>query len=171
MKEWGSKRELEQAKENLEGRTRERLDGAEENRREVEEASRLLDGQDSPAMRETADALNRIADEFAAEVDSEVGSQETTVRESVEEERSDVSDPAREGSDIEARASGNLEAGTEVSGRYAEQLADAGRERSEAAEFLSEVAEASESHQETSAEELEKLSEEARRAAEAIQRF
>jgi hypothetical protein len=170
-KEWSSKQELKTEQETLEGKTAEALKEAEQNQKEVGETSAAMEAQESPVLKETADALNRIADEFAAEAGREIGRHESEVEDSVGGERADVSEPAREGGEKEKEQASAIESRGAGAGRYLENLTRAARERSEAADFLSGVADGSERHQGESKGESERLAEEARRAAEAIKRL
>lgn len=170
-KEWASKQELESEKDEREKETGEAVKEAEENEREVGETSAAMDAQDSPVLRETADSLNRIAEEFAAQAGLEIGRHETQVEERVDGERADVSEPAREGGEKEKEQASALESRGSGAGRYLEKLTQAARERGESASFLEGVAEASDRHQGESREESERLAEAARRAAEGIRKL
>lgn len=171
MKDWTSKTEATETRHSLERGTEERLREADDRRKEVEDVSRTLDSQGAPIFKETADALNRISEEFEADTDAEMRRQEAAVEGSVEREEVEISDPSREGADAERGEAHGLEAGARGAGGHMEVVLAAAEAHSEASEFLAELADASDAHQRESAEAVRKLTAEAHRAAEAIRRF
>ena len=171
MSELGSMAELEGKKDTLEAETEQEIEEAEENREEAAEACDVLDNQPQPSIDDTKQGLNDICDSLDGHVKEETERHQERVDERVESEKSDLSEPVREGEEVENDAAAEIEGKATGAGRYEGEMHDAAGTRSEAAELLGELGEASEEHQEQSTGEVERLSEEAKAAAEALRRY
>ncbi len=171
MRELGSKRDVTEKEKHTEAETDQRLEHAKEHTQEVETARGAWDAMDSPALLDTAEELRRIADVIERHATGETERHHGDVMEGVDAERQEVSEPTSEASVDEERTGREVEGRGEGAGRYATEIEQTARSRTEAAEFLRGVADASDSHQEKSREESERLSEEAKNAAEGLKKF
>jgi len=171
MTELGSLAELKGKKGELEDETERELREADENREEAAEASDALGDQPEPSVDETRQGLNDVLEGFGRHVEDETERHRELVADRVETEKSDLSEPVREGEETEREAAAELGARAGKAGRYGENLVEGEGKRSEAAELLGDLGQESEDHQERSTEEAERLSREAKAAAEALKRY
>ncbi len=77
------------------------------------------------------------------------------MKEDIEEQVNEVSDPARQDEKTEKGAADGLDERAARDGRFTERIQEGGKERREAQEFLGEVADQDEARQEESRERLE----------------
>ncbi|MGV8041433.1 MAG: hypothetical protein AB2L07_15705 [Thermoanaerobaculaceae bacterium] len=171
MRELGSKKEVQEEKKRTEGVTDEKIERAEDHRQELDRTREVWERPEMPSLKDTAEALRRIADVLERHAGGETERHEGEVMDGVEGEHEEVSEPTREGAATEEKAAQDLDAGAAESGRYNPEVQQARRERSEAHDFLRDVSEDSEGHQEKSKAEIERISQEAKTAAEALRRF
>jgi len=169
MRDLGSKHELQERAREHQETTNERLDATREHEQELERATTDWAEQGEPSLTDTAEALNRLADELQQEALAHTDEHEQRVDEGIDTEHADVSEPTREAEAVEREASSQLEHSTTHD--YEHHLHDAARERNDAATFLADTADDSETHQEGSKRDIEQLSRAAQAAADAIRRF
>lgn len=111
----------------------------------IEQVNKLMEWD--PIIQETADAVNDARDGFDEHIvikSKETGSK---VEEPRDLEKSEVSDPAREGAQNESQAARAAEAAAEGSQRFGRHISDMASPRHDAAKVLDEIAEKSEEHQ------------------------
>ena len=171
MRELGSKKDVSEREKHAEDQTEHRLDDAKEHEEEVEATRETWDGMDNTALSDTAEELRRIAAVIERHVAGEAERHHAEVMEGVEGERRDVSEPTSDASADEERVAKNVEGRGDGAGRYLTEIEQTARARSEASEFLRGIADSSEDHQEKSRDESERLSEEAKGAAEGLKKF
>ena len=98
--------------------------------------------------------------------------QSDVTTETVEEQKREVSEPAREDEEVERQAAEGLETGAQRDGRrFGEVLSEGAAARQEAEAFLRETAETDEAHQEQTHQELAEIDDEVNRAIERIEDF
>lgn len=169
--ELGSMAELEGKKGRLEGETERELEEADENREEVAEVCEVLDDGPPPSLEDTVHDLNQILDGLDGHIEEETERHREQVVERVGTEKSDLSEPVRDGQEVEHDAAAEIEGRAARAGRYGGEAHDVAARRTEAEELLAELGDESEEHQEHSRDEVERLSQEARAAADALRRY
>ncbi len=171
MSELGSKTEVKDREKDLEDQTQDELDKAGENVDEAQSAREALESGADPGLTDTVEALNRVADCVDDQIGAETAKHQAETGDRIEAETTELSEPVREAEESERTAADEIEGKTDGAGRYRDGVHEYAEVRVEAAEFLGEVGDESEQHQELSREEIERLSDQARAAAEAIRRF
>lgn len=110
--------------------------------------------QDDPVLSDTADALNAEAEDLKSEIQGQHGEQAEKVDESIEIQRKEVSEPAREDESTERSAGDELDTASSRNKSFGKNLSEAAGQRRDAEQFLAELAEADEADQEQSKETL-----------------
>jgi len=128
-------------------------------------------GQDDPVLSDTADALNAVAEELKADIQQQHGEQAETVDESIETQRQEVSEPARQDESTERTAADQMDVASGRNKRFGKKLSDASDQRRDAEEFLRELAEADEADQEQSKETLDEHRRAVEQAIQSIREF
>jgi len=150
-----SKSELQENKQEREERTDAEEEVSAEIKDDADSAQSDWSGQDDPVLSDTADALNAAAEELKSDIQGQHGEQAEKVDESIETQRKEVSEPAREDESIERSAGDELDAASGRNKRFGKNLSDAGEQRRDAEQFLAELAETDEADQEQSKETLD----------------
>jgi hypothetical protein len=130
------------------------------------EARKDWSDQQEPSLSDTADELNQIAESLRSDIREQHGEQAEKVVDSIENQRREVSEPARAGENTERSAIDELNMASSRNKRFGKILAEASDRRLDAETFLREVAESDEDYQ---AREKETLDDHRRTVEEAIQ--
>ena len=151
-----SKAEVQEKKRELADQT----DAEEKTSKEIKESGKEAQtdwgDQVEPALSDTADALNEIADALKSDIQTQHGEQAEKVEDSIEAQREEVSEPARESEGTEREAADGLDIASSQNKRFGKMLAEASESRRDAESFLREVADSDEDDQKESKETLDK---------------
>ena len=163
--------EIEQNERKLRDSTDENVERGRGEKDELETAVEVWNEAGDPSLAETAEALSRIADDLAATGDARMTEAREMIDETVDAEKTEVSEPAKDAESSDRAMADHLDLGASTAEHFREQLLDGAREGRDGADFLKEIAEQSEGHQQESLAEAERLAIEAKAAADAIKRF
>lgn len=150
----GSKSEYQDSQRRNEEKTHDEL---KESKDVVDDAGQAKDdweSQNAPSLTDTADALNSIAQELKADIQSQHGEQAESTDQAVDTQRQEVSDPARQDEQVELQAGDALDQASQQSKRFAKRLSEASDSRKDAENFLKELADTDEQSQAESQENL-----------------
>lgn len=171
MNDFGTKTEVKEKDKRLRDETKESRDRAKEHAEEVKKAADALGRSDVPFLRETADRLNEIGDNFKQEANDRSGKEKEQVDTKVDTEKTELSDPVRDGESRERRSAEQVSAAASEAREYRRSTDEAKDAHTDVAEFLKDVAEDSERHQDESRRDGEEITRAAKAAAESLRRF
>ena len=122
--------------------------------RDAGDAQSDWSGQDDPVLSDTAEALNAVAEELRLGIQEHHGEQADKVEESIDTQRREISDPARQDKSTERAAADEMDMASGRNKCFGKNLSDAAGQRRDAEEFLRELAETDEANQEQSQDTL-----------------
>lgn len=138
-----------------EERTDQEVSESDEIKKDGEDASDSWREQREPSLSDTADDLNRIAESLRSDIREQHGEQAEKVDESIETQRREISDLAREGENEERAAADDFDVAASKNKRFGKIIAEAAELRRDAEFFLREVADSDEEHQRDSRDTLD----------------
>jgi hypothetical protein len=166
-----SKSELKESQREHKDRTGDEVRESDDIVKDGQTASGDFSDQQEPSLSDTADELNAIAADLKSEIQEQHGEQAEKVDESIDGQRRDVSDPARDDEKIESAAADGFDAASVGNKRFGKILAEAGDQRRDAEIFLNELAETDETDQQESSDTLSRHRQEVEDAIQNIREF
>lgn len=120
-----------------------------------DEASRDWNNQEAPSLADTAEAMNKIAEDLKSDIRQKHSEQADLVERAIEDQRTEVSDPAHEAEKRESQGAKDIETASARNERFGKILAEAADQRRDAEAFLREMADEDERDQDESKSVLE----------------